>query len=1569
MLNSSVTASQILPNNKVYRQLFDAQSQLTDVYNRVRTNQLSQSVNIIPPPDSIPLVRNIRPHDVQKRQWMASLPYANDPNINPITLLFRDERKRRQNEQQQELDELKREVFNLPDNIDYDHIDESHKGDLTERIKAKRQHQFDQLWIEFLNKITDINHNLLVELERITRECNKYYEQGDQEIDGYLHKLFTEKDITSLTIQSFEQAFYQLNQLLPPRLLHIQEYCQSIEELELERIHRIRDLFKHYSGQLYQTHHLPDKEIAIRLEKQANELNTQILDNRRVYAELEARLLAGETVRAHRYQRKLVNYQSKWGDATWLIHRDDWLSKLSSCKTKLESIIFSTCESIGGDIAKQTHAFIAHVNSLNSFLPPISTHENAQRWYSQGYDLVDIIVHKRQILVSKINDVITKEIAFLNEELERIREEVLQTCVYDNEQLEIVTERDIVPLLEERKYFLKNSILDRVQSSYEQSTHSMYDVLECLFAFIEPLAKQWDTHQIRLEDVTGKLLDMMHECRRPHDLENEKKLTKLDLTLDEMRSASSEPTLATLLQAAYKQLDRIKAGYAAFYDKEHEVVNQYSSLIADEVNQYRNEMLEYLQARPIDPNTNDEQPLLSFSHQCYTTSLARRTYELHSQFNKKSDSTEEDNAGDDRESHISVSVRSSSDEDPRVRNGQDEAEMPAFLTEVAPADETVSIPFHQAFRIPSNLRDSIIFILSRAFLDYYDQWEQETVRRAEAVMYAKHHELDKELDLQLHLHEPRRTRIQTDVYNVRIAELMTHDDRVERHMCGVEDKLREINNDYDRMLNEFSKSIDSYKNDMFSLEHIFVNATTTGRLVLLQDRLKKQRDTFMNYIRISLRKFRTRFEEIMQQLREANANFRQSLQTFSEGGNFSLDEISTFRKKLEKTAFQIDKTESNILKEMEKSEKKQLEQANKILNQFRDKFKYHMIDLQFIELTNRWISEAQVKIKAEVGYNNQQAHVFKALVLLYEAKIDSILNPNLDKEPATINDVRDLYHQIVSNSYERALYLKCLQSELVIPAALVSNLRAKGLITEEELVNDLHNTTRTEESGGSQRSSRQSAAPNRANDDAKLVKFASTSPTLSRRRTTVVTFGHLSSEKHDDVTTLSTIRSLLHSKNMESESDEVVEQNESKGLESTSHSTQLASSSSILKKSKQSGKKASFSKNVTNQSCIDESTTTVRREGFARAKSRDEIYALYCTFGERKHTGQDFLSRILNILRQSTEGLLSHSEVYYKEKGSRHVTRPQGLCEKFDEFAGLMIEKLKHYEEQCLAHHAYSINEFRNILELFERTSSLMAKIELDEQIREGEKSLLEFKQQFDTTFNQKLNESNAEKQKLFESLRPALGLPGKKSDLEVLNNREKVREEQLEQVITQLQKDTLKYIHTNAHNTIQSLATSGERLVILFDEILTADEATQTRLPKVKHTLLELVKRQQMGKPLEEVESVPLIERKQGHWLGLPFLDEQFNRRLKSNTTKKHSLATSQRQKTTASIVTQKTTLPQIQTISQRDEAYQKYKDKLFQILTDVEEKCSTILTELKRYQTYWSSSIERLQHSRTNS
>lgn len=105
----------------------------------------------------------------------------------------------------------------------------------------------------------------------------------------------------------------------------------------------------------------------------------------------------------------------------------------------------------------------------------------------------------------------------------------------------------------------------------------MQTILERLFSFIQPAAEQWDHHQVQLEQVTTQLLDMMKEFRRPFDAQNEvssssselrsvrtadlfqKRLTRMDATLDEMRSASNETALARLLASAYEQLDIIRA--------------------------------------------------------------------------------------------------------------------------------------------------------------------------------------------------------------------------------------------------------------------------------------------------------------------------------------------------------------------------------------------------------------------------------------------------------------------------------------------------------------------------------------------------------------------------------------------------------------------------------------------------------------------------------------------------------------------------------------------------------------------------------------------------------------------------------------------------------------------------------------------------------------------------------------------------------------------------------------------------------------------------------------------------
>jgi hypothetical protein len=120
------------------------------------------------------------------------------------------------------------------------------------------------------------------------------------------------------------------------------------------------------------------------------------------------------------------------------------------------------------------------------------------------------------------------------------------------------------------------------------------------------------------------------------------------------------------------------------------------------------------------------------------------------------------------------------------------------------------------------------------------------------------------------------TFILIDLFLNILAELVMHDERVERHIHGVEETLQQTDTNYRLMLNEFSKSINTYKDDITSLEQLFINATTTGRLLSLQDRLAKKRDTFMDNVRIPLRNFRKQFDEAMQRLRQANANFRKS---------------------------------------------------------------------------------------------------------------------------------------------------------------------------------------------------------------------------------------------------------------------------------------------------------------------------------------------------------------------------------------------------------------------------------------------------------------------------------------------------------------------------------------------------------------------------------------------------------------------------------------------------------------------------------------------------------------------
>jgi hypothetical protein len=127
----------------------------------------------------------------------------------------------------------------------------------------------------------------------------------------------------------------------------------------------------------------------------------------------------------------------------------------------------------------------------------------------------------------------------------------------------------------------------------------------------------------------------------------------------------------------------------------------------------------------------------------------------------------------------------------------------------------------------------------------------------------------------------------------------------------------------------------------------------------------------------------------------------------------------------------IDKNETLLLKEMEKLEKRQLDEATKLMLAFQDKFKYHLVDLEFIEKISRWLNETQVKIKTEVAASNRDAKNLYELTNQFEILIDACEYPHPDKKQADISDLVRIFNKIMSLIYERASYLKCFKHESV----------------------------------------------------------------------------------------------------------------------------------------------------------------------------------------------------------------------------------------------------------------------------------------------------------------------------------------------------------------------------------------------------------------------------------------------------------------------------------------------------------------------------------------------------------
>ncbi|KAL8186634.1 UNVERIFIED_CONTAM: hypothetical protein K2H54_001821 [Gekko kuhli] len=324
------------------------------------------------------------------------------------------------------------------------------------------------------------------------------------------------------------------------------------------------------------------------------------------------------------------------------------------------------------------------------------------------------------------------------------------------------------------------------------------------------------------------------------------------------------------------------------------------------------------------------------------------------------------------------------------------------------------------------------------FFEHLEKWFAQTLSASQAIMASKKEELNSELQLRIHLHEPRRGRIEKDVFQVRLVELQLHNDRLARHCAGVVEALNQEKAAFQKLQEGQNTLSKNFRKRIQDMEDVFLRESRAEKLMALSNNLHTELLNHMEVMQVSLRSYRQYLEEALGKLREANTEFLKACRLFSEGGNFCPEELDHFVKCLQKETGRIDFVEGLIMIDMEKMESSHLEQAIEITSKFENRFRYLAVDRVFMEKIQRFMTNLQVKIKLEVAKSNFQSQTLSSHLETLLSRIDACAHPNVDKESISPKELYEFAKSVMEKLKERSKYLSCLLGQdfaLAVPDA------------------------------------------------------------------------------------------------------------------------------------------------------------------------------------------------------------------------------------------------------------------------------------------------------------------------------------------------------------------------------------------------------------------------------------------------------------------------------------------------------------------------------------------------------
>uniref|UniRef100_A0A8C0WS46 Coiled-coil domain-containing protein 180 n=2 Tax=Castor canadensis TaxID=51338 RepID=A0A8C0WS46_CASCN len=848
---------------------------------------------------------------------------------------------------------------------------------------------------------------------------------------------------------------------------------------------------------------------------------------------------------------------------------------------------------------------------------------------------------------------------------------------------------------------------------------------------------------------------------------------------------------------------------------------------------------------------------------------------------------------------------------------------------LATLNNTSTSRFIEKVIVPTRLILKIKKRLRVGFFEHLEKWFDQCALNVRVTVATKIDELDSELELRLHLHKPRVQHVERDIHNVRAAELLLHQKRLDSHCTGVIETLRKERLMFCQFQEEQTMRSKNFRRKIFDMEHIFLNATKSQKLVILTNTLHRELLSHVDVIQVSLRSFRQYLEESLGKLRYTNVEFIKRCRLFSEGGDFSPEEIDSLCHRLEKETARIEFVESVIMLHMEKMENEYLDQANDVINKFENKFHNLSVDLIFIEKIQRLLTNLQVNIKCQVAKSNSQTDGLNFFLKQLQHNIETCRNPRGDKTVVTTDDLLGFVQTWKEKLSQRIKYLNCSLDMVSVTQEVFMDSVLMDLEAESDI--QVSSEALEEEAKVGLVTPESFAQPSRMGKP--MLEDPAIEVVKKILQIPKTKSGH-HCEKDQSLTSCS--KHTCESQGSQKRCGGEPSSDCRPSSPDVFCSCLLHLSPKVLKRYH------CRAENFTKKSLHNASATSEGREGHKGREKQEQRLRGRGESGLVK-TGPESLEE--NPYPHVVTSLLQ--EFYRKEK--RPVTRPDCMHDNFDQCAEHISKKILEYQTQAEEYHNSCLIELRAQMRRFEELLPHVCWLVMENLKEQHWKkfcaSMTEIRAWFEEqqTLLEKRKDENA------QQLHPNLGHPTHAPKMEILNLEEKKRQDELDHVITRNRERLEEFAKKHGRFFIVSLASFTEKFLLQLDELVTMDDIQVARMEPPKQKTSILIRRKLARLSLEEECEKPLIERGSRKWPGIKPTEITIQTKILTRKT--------------PSITTLKTTLGHLAAVEARDAVYLKYLASFAEEMKKIHKDDAALVKEAQHWKDSWKRSLDTIK------